>query len=77
MNITDKRAQMTKVEFKELFNGTVFEYCGIICMAIGPVENTLGTICCNAVTLSHGLPKVFNGSDMVTPLCCNLVVEDC
>ena len=76
MNITNKRNQIAKVEFKELCNGTVFEYGGIICMVMGPVETALGSIHCNAVTLSHGLPKRFNGSDMVFPLCCNLVVED-
>ena len=76
MNIADNRTKIPKVEFKELSNGTVFEYGGVICMAMSPVETTLGTIFCNAVTLSHGLAKRFNSDDMVTPLCCKLVVED-
>lgn len=76
MKIIDNRKIASKVEFKTLRNGEVFEYGGFVFMAIKPIENTLGPIVCNAVTMANGLPKLLNSYDVVSPLCCHLVIED-
>ena len=76
MVVVDNRTITPKVKFETLYNGNVFEYGGVMCMVMGPLENSLGTICCNAVTISHGLPKRFKSDDLITPLNCRLVVED-
>jgi len=76
MVVADNRSKIPSVEFRNLSSGTVFEHGGAMFMVIGPVENSLGTIMCNAVTISHGLTRIFRPSDMVIPLNCRLIVEN-